>query len=150
MNESKLFNGNFYFPDESGNWVSDKHQRIAEILQDYDPTLQLQWIPPDKRSKEDVAFRIVSFPDGGSPYLVCVADELDERLLAKVFDADQRNSPLKLTHIDNYNAALELVRAKEAEEKRKEDHELAAAVLRNRKSSFKHGGVDYERRRRST
>jgi hypothetical protein len=41
-----------------------------------------------------------------------------------------------------------LTRAKEAFEKRQQDHELAAAVLRSRKSHFKHGGIDYERPRR--
>lgn len=148
VRESKLLNGNFYFPDENGNWVSEKHRHIAEALRDYDETLQLQWIPPDQRSAEDTAFRVVCFPLGRPPYLVCTADELDERLLARVFEADQKNSPNRLSYIDNYNNALEIIRAKQAEEARQEDHELAAAILRNRKSSFKHGGIDYERARR--
>jgi hypothetical protein len=68
--------------------------------------------------------------------------------LARVFEADQLNNPNKLSYIDNYNNALELMRAKENEEARQQDHELAAAILRNRKSSFYHGGIDYERQRR--
>lgn len=144
---SKLMNGDFYFPVD-GHFVSQNQVRINEILQDYDPTLQLQWIPPGERNHEDKAFRVVCFPLGRSPYLVCTADEADERLLARVFEADQINSKDKLSYIENYNRALELTRAKENMEVRQQDHELAAAILRNRKSSFMHGGIDYERIRR--
>jgi hypothetical protein len=145
--DSKLTSsGNFYFPID-GHFVSEKQVRINEILQDYDASLQLQWIPPNQRSHEDKAFRVVHFPPGRPPYLVCTSDEADERLLARVFEADQVNSPNKLSYIDNYNNALELMREKQNHEKRQEDHELAASVLRNRKSSFMHGGVDFERNR---
>ncbi len=145
--DSKLLNGSFYFPID-GHFVSEKQVRINEVLQEYDPTLQLQWIPPDQRSANELAFRVVCFPLGRAPYLVCTSEEADERLLAKVFEADQRNSPNRLNYIDNFNNALELVRAKEAFEKRQQDHELAASILRSRKSHFYHGGIDYERPRR--
>ncbi|MFF5977030.1 hypothetical protein ACFY7C_36620 [Streptomyces sp. NPDC012769] len=144
VNDSKLFNGNFYFPVD-GHFVSEKQVRINEILQDYDSTLQLQWIPPDQRGPEDKAFRVVQFPLGRAPYAICFADEADERLLAKVFEADQRNSPNKLSYIENYNNALELMRAKEAREQRQEDHELAASILRSEKSNYRHGGINFER-----
>lgn len=143
----KILNGNFYFP-VNGHFISQKQVRINEILQDYDPSLQLQWIPPSDRSSNDLAFRVVCFPQGRPPYAVCFAEEADERLLAKVFEADQANSPNKLNYIENYNKALELTRAKEAQEARQEDHELAASILRNTRSSYKHGGIDYERARR--
>lgn len=150
VRDSKLFNGDFYFPDSDGHFVSEKQRRIAEILRDYDPSLELQWIPPDQRSESDAAFRVVHRAPGRAPYLVLTASELDERLLARVFAADQqRASQPVLSFIENYNNALEMSRAKEAMEKRQEDHELAAAILRNRKSHFRHGGVDYERARRS-
>lgn len=142
---SKLLNGNFYFP-VNGTFVSQNQVRINEILQDYDPALQLQWIPPDQRMGDSgPAFRVVHFKDGSAPYAVAFADECDERLLAKVFEADQTNNPNRLSFIDNYNNALELVRAKEMEEQRQEDHALAASILRSNKSSYRHGGVDFER-----
>jgi len=145
---TKLFNGNFYFPVD-GHFVSQKQVRINEILNDYDSTLQLQWIPPSDRSSRDLAFRVVCFPPNKPAYAVCFAEEADERLLAKVFEADQANSSNKLNFIDNYNKALELSRAKEAQEVRQEDHELAASILRSTKSSYRHGGIDYERAGRS-
>lgn len=140
----RIVDGNFYFP-VAGHFVSQKQVRINEILQDYDSSLQLQWIPPDQRSSTDLAFRVVSFPIGKPPYLVCTGDEADERLLAKVFEADQAAGPSKLNFIDNYNSALELVRAKESDEKRQEAHAMAVSIIRSDKSSYKHGGVDFER-----
>ncbi len=131
----RVFNGNWYFPVD-GHFVSVKQVRINEILQDYNPELQLQWIPPDKRSSRDLAFRVVHFPSGKAPYAICFAEEADERLLAKVFEADQTNSPNKLNYIENYNRALELTRAKEAHDKRMEDHAIAQAAIRNNKSHF--------------
>jgi hypothetical protein len=144
----RVLNGNFYFPVD-GHFVSEKQVRINEILQDYNSTLQLQWIPPDKRSSQDLAFRVVCFPPGRPPYLVCTAQEADERLLALVFEADQAHSPNKLNYIENYNNARELMLAKEAKEQRMEDHALAASIIRSTKSSYKHGGIDFERSGRS-
>lgn len=133
---SRLVNGNFYFPVD-GHFVSHKQVQINEILRDYDPTLQLQYIPPDQRSATDLAFRVVAFPPGRAPYAVCFAEEADERLLARVFEADQSRGPNRLTFLENYENARELLRHKEAMEQRQEDHEIAAAVLRNNKSSYK-------------
>lgn len=144
----KILNGNFYFPID-GHFVSQKQVRIHQILQDYDPTLELQWIPPNERSEKDAAFRVICRPMAKPPYLICVADEADERLLAKVFEADQKNSSNKLSYIDNYNNARQLLIEKEAMEKRQEDHELAASILRSNKSSYRHGGIDFERPRGS-
>lgn len=141
--------GDIYFPDENGNFVSENQRRIAEILQDYDRTLQLQWIPPGQRNEKDEPFRVVHFPPNRSPYLICTATECDERLLAKVFQADAQNrSGSAISYIDAYNSALKISRAKQMEEKREEAHDLAKSVIRNTRSSFVHGGVDFERRGR--
>jgi hypothetical protein len=150
-----MANGNYYFP-EGGHFVSQKQVRIHQILQDYDPNLELQWIPPDRRSAADVAFRVLCRPPGRAPYVVVTASEADERLLARVFESDQRRAAQRLgknenllNFIDNYNNALELMKAKEREEARKEDHEIAARAFANEKSRFRHkvNGrvIDFER-----
>jgi hypothetical protein len=43
-----------------------------------------------------------------------------------------------LSFIDNYNAAVQLSKAKELEDKQQEAHEIAAAAIRNNKSHFYH------------
>lgn len=143
--------GHIYFPSNDGTWISERHQRIAEILRDYDPKLQLQWIPPGRRNEKDEPFRVVCFPPNHHPYLVCTAMEADERLLATIFQADQKkNGGNILSWLDNYNSAQKIYNAKVNHERRQEQHEMAQAIIRNTKSSYKiynHRGelIDVER-----
>jgi len=144
--------GHIYFPSNDGKtWISEKQQRVNEILQDFDPKLQLQWIPPGSRNEKDEPFRVVCFPVNGRPYLICTAMEADERLLATVFQSRQNNnSGNLLTWLDNYNSAKEIYNAKINQERRQEQHEMAQAVIRNNRSSYliknQHGElIDLER-----
>lgn len=130
--------GHIYFPSNDGKtWISEKQRRINEILQDFDPKLQLQWIPPGRRNEKDEPFRVVCFPVNGRPYLICTALEADERLLATVFQSRQKNGGKGLlTWLDNYNSAKEIYNAKVNHERRQEAREIAAAAIRNNKSSY--------------
>lgn len=147
--------GHIYFPSNDGTWISERHQRIAEILRDYDPKLQLQWIPPGRRNDNDEPFRVVCFPENGHPYLICTGMEADERLLATIFKSDQaKHGNGTLTWLDNYNQAKKIYNAKINHDNRQEQHEIAQAVIRNNKSSYKiydsRGElIDLERRGRS-
>lgn len=133
-----LDDGHIYFPANDGSWVSEKQHRINEILKDYDPQLELQWIPPGRRNEKDEPFRVICRPPNGHPYLVCTAMEADERLLATVFSADQkRNGRKDLTWLDNYNAAQGIYNAKINHEDLQEAHEIAKAVIRNDKSYYR-------------
>jgi hypothetical protein len=144
--------GHIYFPSNDGKtWISEKQRRINEILQDYDPKLQLQWIPPGRRNEKDEPFRVVCFPPNGHAYLICTAMEADERLLATVFQSDQKKRTGNLlSWIDNYNSAREIYNAKVNHERRQEQREIAVSAIRNNKSSYKvhnHRGelIDLER-----
>lgn len=130
--------GHIYFPTNNGQWISEKQRRINEILQDYDSNLQLQWIPPGSRNEKDDPFRVVCFPPGKPAYLVCTGQEADERLLATVFQADQkRNNGNLLNWLDNYNRAIEIYNAKKNEEIREEAHEIARSALKSDKSHYR-------------
>jgi hypothetical protein len=143
--------GHIYFPSNDGTWISERHQRIAEIIRDYDPKLQLQWIPTGRRNENDEPFRVVCFPTNGHPYLVCTAAEADERLLATIFAADnKKRGGNLLSWLDHYNSAKEIYNAKKNHEAREEAREIAVAAVRNNKSSYKvynHRGelIDLER-----
>jgi hypothetical protein len=147
--------GHIYFPTNDGSFISEKQRRTNEILQDYDPKLQLQWIPPGRRNEKDEPFRVVCFPEKGHPYLICTALEADERLLATIFQADQKKKGGNLlSWLDNYNRAKEIYNAKINHDSLQESHEIANSVIRNNKSHFtiyNHRGelIDLERPGRS-
>jgi hypothetical protein len=141
-----LDDGNIYFPTKEGYFVSENQRRIAEILNDYDPNLELQWIPPNERGVSQKAFRVVDTNPNGPSYAVCFADECDERLLAQIFHSDQkRNGNNALTYLDNHNAAVELMNKKKEMEQRSEDHALVYSVLRSPKIHYRHNGIDFGR-----
>lgn len=135
--------GNIYFPTNNGQWISDKQRRVAEILHDYDPNLQLQWIPPTERSEHDYAFRVVDFTPGRPAYAVCFSHEADERLLARIFGADNQKNGGSLNVLDRINAAQEALSLKEAMEKNSEANELAYGILHSKKIHYKHNGYDF-------
>lgn len=129
--------GHIYFPSNDGHWISEKQRRVNEILKDYDPQLELQWIPPGRRNDKDEAFRVVCFPANGHPYLVCTSMEADERLLTAVFRSDaKRRGKNLISWLDDYNSARAIYNAKVNQENLQEAHEIAKSVIRNNKSSY--------------
>lgn len=132
-----------YVPTEGGYFVSEKHARIAEIIHDYDPTLELAWVPPERREPGDKPFAVVHSPMDSAPYVVCYADDCDERLLARVFSMDSAKHDI-WSEMEAQNQAVEALKLKKQMEEMEESHEIAASILRSPKSVYKHNGVRYE------
>ncbi len=131
-----------HVPAEGGHFVSEKHAQIAEIIQDYDPTLELAWVPPDKRQPGDAPFAVVHRPLGSPAYVVCYSDNPDERLLARIFGMDLAKTDV-LGHVEAEQAAYKALQMKKQMEEMEEAHELAASILRSPKSTYKHNGVTF-------
>lgn len=132
---------------EGDHFVSEKQKRTAEILADFYPHLQLQFIPPSERRSEDHKdnnFRVVDCSPGRQPYVICFAEEADERLLAKIIQADNTRRDVG-NYLDAHNAAVEIMVAKQHEEQRMEDHEFVHAVLRSPKYNYMHKGFNWGR-----
>lgn len=119
--------GNAHVPTGDGYFVSEDQQRIAEIVQDYEPTLELVWIPPDRRGNDDKPFAVVCHPTNGQPsYFVLFADQCDERILSRLWAADNKHHNV-LTELEVNEAAH-----KALELKRKEDElELRQDLMRS-------------------
>lgn len=140
----KLTNsGNIFFPTNDGTWISENQQRVAEIIKDYDKNLELQWIPPGDRGPDDYAFRVVDFTPGKPPYAALFAHEADERLLARLFAADNAKNGGSLNVLDVLEDTKRLMELKSQKERNMEAHELAYSVLRSNKIHYKHNGFDF-------
>lgn len=108
-----------------GFGFSAEHQRIAEIIQDYDPTLALAWVPPDRRElNEEFPFAVIHCPVGAEPYVVMRlrGNEVDHRVLERLWANDTANgNPLnKIEAAEAARRAVELKRQMDDEEQRKE------------------------------
>lgn len=139
------FSGAYLLDAESGSALSVKHQRIADIISDYDPSLELAWIPPrDRTAFDKEPFAIVHNMSNGNRYVVMTVpeDEVDERLVAKLFMINNVNGNV-LDRVEALDAAARVVKLKEKMERDEEARELAHSVLRSQKSVYRHNGVVY-------
>lgn len=112
---------------EDGQWVSEGFERLHRMLKDYSPTLELRWIPPDKRTRDDKKpYQVVNKESNGQVTVVCHASELDSPIdiLTTVFNADNKFGNV-LDRIEAHNRARELYMLKEKEDRLTEALEMA-------------------------
>lgn len=132
---------------ESGHFVSQEHQRIAEIIHDYDPDLYLCWIPPENRDLDNTQpFAIIHMPEGKPQYIVrkLKDSEVDARLLQWLFSNDQARAGNDiLGSIEAAEAAKKALKLKEREERIGERLDLAETMLKSPLNWYRHGGKKY-------
>lgn len=97
-----------------GEWVNEHFARLAEVIQEYDRALALQWIPPGQRDEEADRKNPYRIFDTRSNRVVMFASELDtpQDILARLWGADNAKNDV-LSNLDANNAAAEALRLKE-------------------------------------
>lgn len=138
-------------PLPDGSWVSSNVVTIAEVIHDFFPTLEVKWLPHNKRKPGDFAFQIVEkCADGAEVVAFCIKDEseFNENLLQKIFQADasrQKNGHLDiLERIDANNRAIEAVKAKRHLDAMEEAKELTQSVLNSPLNRYEHNGYRFD------
>lgn len=139
---SKILGRRIYDPD-AGEWVNENYQHIAEVINDWDPRLRLMWIPEQQRTPEDKYPYAIGFFESelAAPYIVMhvAEDELDERLIAKLFDMrDAAKDPH--TRLKNLEDAKAILEAKQRVEEQAELHDMARTLWKSPLHSFRHNG----------
>lgn len=115
-----------YQATESGHFVSADHQRIAQIIADYDPNLRLAFIPEATRNPDEKPFAVIDLGDGTRPpSAIMFADACDEKLLARVFENDLARVDV-MARLQAEETAREVI----ALRKRMEREEFAADIAR--------------------
>lgn len=120
-----------------------KYERIAEIIRDYDPDLELAWIPPSARLREDKEpFAIFH---NNPRYLVGTfsEDKMDHRILAHLFMINNQNGSV-LERLEAEDRARKLLEYKNQMEEMEIAHDFAKTVIKSKKHRFKHNGRVYE------
>lgn len=124
-------------------FVSAEHQRIAEIVNDYDPDLFLAFIPEAKREPGDHPFAVIHRPVGRPEYIAFYADKCDERILERLFMNDLTKHSVidQLEAKDRARKAVEFKRQMGEAEARKD---LVQHIIKSPKTRYRHNGVTYE------
>lgn len=121
---------------EHGHFVSDKVARLAELLNDFDDTLFLQYIPSNERDASDAQpFRIIQDAPGHEPYIVMYLreDQLDHRVLASLAEArdfGKNGSQDLATTLQYQEAARQVELAKKQQEEREIAMDKASFLIR--------------------
>lgn len=124
---------------------SAAHERIAEIIKDLNPELELAWIPPENRSAFDKhTFAVVHVHPNGQRYVVFTMpeDEVDHRVIARIINTDTSRKDV-LKEMEANEAALRLVQAKAAMEEIEEKRDFVHSVIGSKKHRYKHNGQVY-------
>lgn len=135
-------------PLDDGTWVSSKVARTVEAIQEYDPMLEVRWLPRDERFEGCDIFQIVDKRINKVAFTVKSEAEMDERVLARIFKADvskARNGPLTiLEEIDMENAARKVMEAKKRYDDDMEKQDVAARILASPLNAYTHDGYRYD------
>lgn len=124
----------------NGQFVSAKVERVVQAIKDYEPNLEVKWLPPGSRTEGQAAFQICFNQPGQPPYVlfhVATEEEFDERVLARIIQNDQRHSQQTLSDFEAYEAAQKRVRDLEYEDKMAEAADIAYHVMRSPKNTYK-------------
>lgn len=148
--------GNSHIVDaQSGRWINAKHQRLAELIHDYDPTLFLAFFDPDNLHEDQGDVKVKPYalvqinPDLPEPYYVFYLDE-DEiakpvKVMAMLFEAQRRanGAPGDLAKwIEDAERARELVKFKDDMEEEEFRREQAEFLWKTPFHNLRTGGRD--------
>lgn len=138
-----------YIPDtgDAGQWISEKFSTLAEIVKEYDPYLELRWIPTDKRTREDKKPYVIV--DTRTNYPVTYASELDipEQILARVIEGDNKQNNV-IKRLEAQDVANKLFAMKEFLNKMEEAAEEAEFFMRSPLNWITFNGKKFDDQRR--
>lgn len=135
-------------PQGSGRWINSDFRRLAEVIQDYDPTMYLSWIPDEQRLPTDThPFCVVHAPFGTQPYVIFYLTEVEmqrpDQVLARILAGDLRKGDV-FDRMEKERKAAELLRLKELQDEIEAKKDFARSLLASPKHTYRHNGKVYE------
>lgn len=136
-----------YIPTDDGQWVNADFERLARNIQEYDPALELRWIPPANRTREDK--KPYCIVDTRTETIVLHASELDTpaEILTRLYLADDKNGNV-LDRIEAHNLAQRNLQMQEWNDQREEMMDQAKFLLFTPLHWVRYGGKKLDDTRR--
>lgn len=127
---------------DNGEFISAKVSRIVELIREYDPNLEVKWIPEKMRRPDEPAFMITErLRDGREvvAFYVQSEAEFNETVLARIYAGDNARNDVQ-ARVDAANAAVNRVREARAREEREQYYDLMGSVIKSKKHTYRHNG----------
>lgn len=122
-------------------WISAEFHRLAEIIEDYDHTLELRWIPPAQRETQTDKQKCYIIVDTRTNKIVLFANELDSptNILARLWGMDSAKGNV-LSRLDAHNAAVQAMKLKEEVDRQEAEKDFSLFLLNNQTNYWIHEG----------
>lgn len=129
-----------FIPSDDGRWVNESYERLARVVQDYDPQFELRWVPPEHRETPDDIKKCYCVWDIVANAPVFFAGELDtpEDILTRLFNSDNKHGNV-LERLDARNAAVQALKMKEALDAAEERKEYVSWLMETKKNYINMG-----------
>jgi hypothetical protein len=130
--------------DNAGT-LSQTHERVARLLKDYNPDLELQYIPEHDRTAFDAKpFRVVHNSPNGV-YIIghFAAKDVNHTLVAHVFKHDIARNGNFLNDLEAEEKAREALILREALDKHEEREDFAKHLIKSPLHTYRHNGKKY-------
>jgi hypothetical protein len=114
------------------HFISQKFQMLAEIIRDFDPHLELRWIPPDRRDQPGDSARAYAIVDTTTQYVAIYASETEqpEAILERLFLNDTSKHDV-LARLDAHDRAQKVFKLKKQMDETEEAHDIAGFLMKS-------------------
>jgi hypothetical protein len=124
-----------------GQFVNADVHRVVQAITDYEPELEVKWIPPGQRGENEPAFSIWHNAPGNKPYILFYVQdesEFDMRQLQRIIYNDQRATGAQsYSELEALETAQKLVQEQEWLDKMEEASDIAAHILKTPLNTYK-------------
>lgn len=123
-----------------GQFVSQKHRQIVDAIRQYDPHIEVQWIPPAARAPHQAAFRLVHNESGKEPYImfhVRKDEDFTTEILMRIIASDQRVNGVSISEFEAAEQAAKLVAEQRAFDAMEEAQDIALHVFKSPLNDYK-------------
>ena len=136
-----------YIPTSEGRWVDENFERIGTLINEYDHNLELRWIPPEKRTRDDGAPYVVVDTRTNHPILFAFEDSNPQEILAKVYTADCAKHDV-LSRLEKEEQAARALQNLEWEDRLAEVQDEAAFMIGSPLNWLRMRGKKFDDQRR--
>lgn len=122
------------------NFVSADIERHVQAIKDYEPEIDVRWVPPAAREPGVAAFKIVHCPPDGQEFTlfhVNTEEEFDARVLQRIIANDQRNGKASLSEYEAWEAAQQLIAKRKYLDDMEEARDIARHVIGTKLNTYR-------------
>ena len=124
-----------------GQFVSAKAEQVVLAIKEYEPEIEVKWIPPGNRGENEPAYAIIHNAPGNQPYVmfyVQTDEEFDGRVLQRIIYNDQRRTGAQqYTELEAWEMAQKEIQNQEMLDLIEEQSDIAAHVLKSNLNTYR-------------